>query len=413
MKENLVIGLTGRFGAGCTTTADFFKNENGFTHFSLSDYLKDKARSRYRDFDKKTYDIRRKILQDFGDDLRSKNPTSLLLPVIQSIKKNNIKKVVIETLRNPAEVDVLRSEFRGFFLIAIDAEIETRWRRLKHIYKGNRDKFNINDERDAGTKQPKYGQQVKKCIELADILINSEEDFYKNIKKRIKNNKVIDAYGQRIGDYLRLIQEPGIRKPSEDELYMHYSYSISLRSNCLKRQVGAVIVKDGYVVATGCNNVPRGEDNCEREFRLQKEKCYRSNQKSKYLNSFIFCKACGNKLLTGLICEKCKHDNEQMPGKLLDLCRSVHAEEAAILQTAKLGGISLEGTKLYTSTFPCMLCCKKIIDSGITNIIYLESYPMGESLAVKMFKNCGIKISKFEGVHSRSFLRFFKRQIDV
>lgn len=416
MKECLIIGLTGRFGAGCTRTAEFFVEEQGCTYISVSEVLKDQARKEYKNFNEKPSKEKRKILQNLGDSFRKKDIAALVLPIIKQIRGKKLLKVVIDALRNPGEIKQLKKAFSNFSLIAIDATTETRWRRLKHLY-NSRKEFQLNDERDEGKNQPKYGQKVKDCIEMADILINSEEDFYlmkkkvKNkIKKtiKIKNNVAIDRYGQKLSDYLSLINKPGIRKPNADEIYMHFSCSIALKSECLQRQVGATIVKDGYIIAMGCNNVPRGEDSCEKTFKGKKERCYRRDIKSKFLKQILYCKNCG-KLLKELKCKKCKTNNAKLPGKLLDLCRSVHAEEAAILQTAKLGGISLDNTVLYASTFPCMLCCKKIIDSGVKKIVYLESYPMGESLSIPMFEKCGIQVTKFEGVNAIAFHKLFKK----
>jgi len=84
----------------------------------------------------------------------------------------------------------------------------------------------------------------------------------------------------------------------------------------------------------------------------------------------------------------------------------VHAEEAAILQAVKLGSSSLNGAELYTTTFPCLLCCKSIINAGIKKIVYREPYPMDES--VKMLHNCGIDLEKYEGVNAWAFDKMFK-----
>jgi len=89
----------------------------------------------------------------------------------------------------------------------------------------------------------------------------------------------------------------------------------------------------------------------------------------------------------------------------------VHAEEAAILQAARLG-TELDNTKLYTSLFPCMLCSKAIINAGIKEVIYLEPYPMEESEALNMFRQCRVVVKKFEGVTSSAFYKFFKYEFD-
>jgi deoxycytidylate deaminase len=168
-------------------------------------------------------------------------------------------------------------------------------------------------------------------------------------------------------------------------------------------------ITESYVIATGCNNVPITETPCGEEFKDQKIKCYREIVKKEYLDDSKYCRSCGIKLKDGFLCDKCKMDNSKLPSKLLDLCRAVHAEETAILQAAKLGSISLEGAKLYSSTFPCMLCCKAIINAGIRNVVYLESYLMERSLALKMFRKCKVGVTKYEGVTSLAFNRIFKR----
>jgi deoxycytidylate deaminase len=425
--EGLIIGLTGRFGAGCTETSKYFTTKPyNFTNFSISSFLKDKAKKEYRDFDKKEPNIKRVILQDLGDKLRKDDKSILVNPIIDKIKKDSIKNAVVECIRNTYEVEKFRKTFGDrFFLLAIDAEVETRWNRLKKLYK-ERKEFDENDERDAGYKQPKYGQNVKGCIELADILINSEENFYNEDGN--KNDKVIDSYGQKLSDYSNLMMNPGVRPPYNDELYIQHACSVALRSECSSRQVGAVIVREivseveiggikkkvpfeSYVVATGCNNAPFGEDDCTTRYgKGEKDtKCHRKLIKERHFSRYKFCRECGAELKGNLVCSKCKVDNEKLPGKLLDLCRAVHAEAAAIIQAAKLGSSPLDNTILYSSTFPCMLCCKEIINTGIKRVVYLEAYPMDESLAVGMFKKCNVKIDKYEGVNPLAFNRIFKK----
>jgi len=413
-NKRIVIGLTGRFGAGCSATGEFFASQLNFSPFSLSNQLEEIACKRIKGFKKKQYAEKREIQQNLGDELRKKDPPVLVRNVLRKIKQRNLKKIVIETLRNPAEAKLLKDVFGdSFFLLGVDATIEARWSRLKHIYNNKRKSFDKNDRRDEGKGQPPWGQQVKKCLELADILINSEENFYiksKKTKKIKKNKKAIDRHAQKLFDYHTLIEGNISRKPFKEELYMHHACSLALMSECLRRQVGAVIIRDGYIIAAGCNNVPKQENSCEKEFMNEREKCYRRRTKNNFLDEHLYCKNCGKKLIKGkLICNKCKYDNAKFPGKLLDICRSVHAEEAAIIQAANLGSTSLKETTLYTSTFPCMLCCKKIIDVGIKKVVYFESYPMDESLAIPMFKNAGINVIKYEGVTSAAFNRLFKR----
>lgn len=440
MENNgLIIGLTGRFGAGCSTTANFFANNKKLNckSYSISAFLKDKAKKETVNFEQKNPEERRKILQDLGDSLRKGKLSALVDPIIKDIKDNNVKNAVIECIRNQGEVKELRYAFGNhFFLLAVDSETETRWKRVEKMYKGDRERFDINDRRDAGEEQPPLpnGQNVKKCIELSDILINSEENFYNKDEK--KDEVVIDRYGQKLSDYTELMLNPGVRPPYPDELYMHHSCSVALWSKCSKRQVGATIVYEvlnkkhdsqdvknksdsdkeiileSYVISTGCNNVPWGEIDCRILYKSESAgiRCHRDKVKTEYFSKYKYCRECGVTLNDRTLVCTCGVENSKLPGKLLDVCRAVHAEESAILQAAKLGTTPLNGAKLYTSTFPCMLCCKTIINAGIKNLIYLESYPMEESLAINMFRKCNVKISKYEGVNSIAFNRIFRRE---
>ena len=212
---------------------------------------------------------------------------------------------------------------------------------------------------------------------------------------------------------------------------MHLAYAVSLKSSCNKRQVGAIIVSAGvpetgtvlrprdelesYILASGYNDVPIGERMCaELGGRSNPRFCSRDDYEQKALRTMKYCPGCGTELnitsgeLAPYKCPKCnaRLPRDITPGTLLDLCRAVHAEEAAIIQAAKLGSSSLNGAELYTTTFPCLLCCKSIINAGIKKIVYREPYPMDES--IKMLRNCGIDPEKYEGVNAWAFDKLFK-----
>jgi len=425
-NKRIIIGLTGRFGSGCTETSKFFTQIKKMNYFSISEHLKKIARKKDPEFDRKDPKSRRIILQDLGDDLRSekKSVPKTIAPIIDEIKRNGLDNVVVECFRNPHEIDSFKHEFGNVFsLLSIDASKEKRWERLKGVFPGDENEFDEIEERDAKDQTNEYGQQVKKCMELADISVNSEDDFYNGNGDKI--NEIIDGYAQRISDFYDLIKKHDSRPPYPDEVYMHYACSVALQSRCARKQVGAVVVRSvvpsltsqkksltgtsGYVVSTGCNNVPPKEEDCEKKYP---EKCYRAHEKNKYFNQYKYCKACGKELVKdNMDCLDCGCKNGDLPGKLLDICRAVHAEEAAIIQAAKLGSTPLNGAKLYTSAFPCMLCCKKIINTGIKHVIYLEAYPMNETLAYEMFANNNVELTKYEGVTSEAYRRFFKRDL--
>jgi dCMP deaminase len=126
-------------------------------------------------------------------------------------------------------------------------------------------------------------------------------------------------------------------RPSWDEYFIQITRDTSLRSSCLKRKVGAVIVRENRILATGYNGAPRGIDSC-----FDSGVCWRRNQ--------------------GIA-----HGTDK------DLCMAAHAEANAFSQAAR-EGISLKGATLYVTTHPCITCAKEIIQTGIISVNYLEEY---------------------------------------
>ena len=148
-------------------------------------------------------------------------------------------------------------------------------------------------------------------------------------------------------------------RPTWDEYFMEMAELARQRSTCLRRGVGAVIVKDNRVIATGYNGVPKGIRHCEE---------------------------------TG-----CLRQQMNVPsGKMHELCRGLHAEQNAIIQAACMGS-SIEGGTLYCTTQPCVICTKMIINAGIKRVVIKESYP--DELAQEMAKEAGLVIDVMGELH--------------
>jgi putative transposase len=99
--------------------------------------------------------------------------------------------------------------------------------------------------------------------------------------------------------------------------------------------------------------------------------------------------------------------------KRLEYCRALHAEENALLQSSKIGGVGVNGGIIFTTSFPCELCAKKIYQSGIVEVIYTEPYP--DSISQMVILKDGvkrIKLTQFEGVKSHSYFRLYKANMD-
>ena len=142
-------------------------------------------------------------------------------------------------------------------------------------------------------------------------------------------------------------------RPSWDEYFMSISEDVSQRSTCLRRKVGAVIVKEKRILATGYNGAPRGISHCT------PKKCLRMKHKI-------------------------------ASGERHELCRGLHAEQNAIIQAA-LHGVSIKGASIYITHQPCSICTKMLINSGIKEFLIKSPYP--DPLAEEMIKEAKIKIT--------------------
>jgi len=386
MDNMVVVGLTGSFDSGCHTIYKYLTKRKGFKGFSLSNKIRKIA-------DREKTTPTRNNLQNIGDDLRKRHGLDYLAKdIFGEIKGVTDQNIVIKSIRNDHEARFFKNKIANFYLINIDAPNELRWKRETKKEKTEftrKEDFDKADERDTGENEQSHGQHVKKCVDLADIIVNNIET-----KKRLY---------EKINRYLKLINSPGFYPPTEEETSMAQAYFWSLQSRCLKRKVGAIIVKNGYTIASGFNDTPsriiikKGKQ-IELKIPICQPICFRDLNKQCYRCktpiTFIFPE-----------CKKCKtplnKDQKEVLSKHLDLCRAIHAEERAILQTAKFGGQSLENTAIYITTFPCQLCAKKIIEVGISKVVYIDPYPYSESY--KMLRDAKIELKKFEGVKSQKF----------
>jgi len=352
--------------------------------------------------------------------------------------KTVYKEFVIEAFRNPYEIEYFRNRYYEFYLYSINAPLSTR--KIRGNYNQEREK------RDRGYNLKAtefYKQNVGGCVHLSDIAINNDTD-----KKYI--------FERKLSKYYSLICRPGCIPPSEDELFMQEAYCMSVKSNCISRQVGAIIVgKRHYIIGAGWNDVGSGQIPCglRKYSDLEDEHtpfplAVRGEEKSfsQYLDkvgdayplhSFCFKDEYSKFKTTKKIENLQKQDSdlnawkdkfeisdtalwdlsvlvtENLSPKRLEYCRALHAEENAILQTAIIGGIGIEGSTIYTTTFPCELCAKKIYQSRIKKVVYTEPYP--ESISEDVFFKDGshsVELVQFEGVKSHSYYRLYKSPVD-
>jgi dCMP deaminase len=146
---------------------------------------------------------------------------------------------------------------------------------------------------------------------------------------------------------------------SREEYYMNIAVQTSLRSTCIRRKVGAIIVKDDRILSTGYNGAPSGIPNC-----------------------------CDD-------CKRCYRSAHNIPsGQMLDMCYAVHAEQNAIMNALKTGE-DLKGAALYVNTYPCVTCFKLTVQAGIKEVYYIDEYE--NEFTKQMAKEAGVKLVQLDG----------------
>ena len=145
-------------------------------------------------------------------------------------------------------------------------------------------------------------------------------------------------------------------RPSWEAYFMDITFLVAKRSTCLRRAVGALIVKDKRILSTGYNGAPTGIKHC---------------------------------IETGCIREKLNVAS----GENHELCRGIHAEQNAIIQAA-YHGASIKNATLFCTNLPCSICAKMIINAGIKKICYNSGY--ADSMSEEMLNDAGINIIKID-----------------
>lgn len=359
--------------------------------------------------------IKEKI--DKGNDNKKQISNYITHNISKNKKANNNEKVIfiISHLKRPSEIKELKEQYGDdFYALGIHTSHRAAIRRMRRYsfekivgkrYKSTRDKSNefrknldepalkesyINSliTRDEGEKNEE-GQKLLKTLPLCDFFINDfrGDDFVTPIRR-----------------FLGLILKKNLfEPPTMEEVAMNWAYSAAARSVDQSRQVGAVIVhKEGYFLVDGTNNVPKfgggtydatqGNDtNYQRKqdlFHQIKEKCSLNEKQAEALK-------------------------ETALRDLLEFSHNVHAEQNAICSAARKA-INIQGSKIYTTTFPCHLCSKIIIDAGIEEVIYIEPYGKSRAfdlnpneVSIDLFVKEKVLFRLFVGVHPKRFQNFF------
>jgi dCMP deaminase len=330
----MLIGLTGRNAAGKGEVARYLEKKS-FYYYSLSDVIREEIRSR-------RLEPSRDLLIQIGNELRQKFGANVLAERILA-KIEDDKHYIIDSIRNPAEVDAFRAA-KHFKLIRVEAPPEVRFKRIlsrrRESDPQTLEEFTALELREA--EGDDTSQNLVKVELMADHTLMNDgplERLYPQIDQLLS----------------RLLKE--VQRPNWDEYFMDIAKVVASRSNCMKRKVAAIIVKDKRVVSTGYNGTPRGTRNCNE----------------------------GG-------CPRC--NSLAVSGTNLDECLCSHGEENAIVQ-ASYHGVSLKDAVIYTTFAPCLMCAKMIINSGIREVIYNMEYPLNQS-AFRLFEEAGLFVRKLK-----------------
>jgi dCMP deaminase len=143
-------------------------------------------------------------------------------------------------------------------------------------------------------------------------------------------------------------------RPTWDAYFLEMARVISRRATCLRRRVGALLVREKRILATGYNGAPAGLPHCEEV--------------------------------------GCQRERLGIPsGQRVEMCRALHAEQNAIIQAA-LHGVTTRGAVLYCTTQPCVTCAKMLINAGIVRVVYEGDY--ADPMALEMLREAGVEVAQ-------------------
>lgn len=415
----IFLGIVSPIGVDTQSTiglfSEFFK-QNGYdvVHIKITDFFK-YAKS-HLDIDlplsEMPSDERIKSYIAFGNEIRKifSDNSILAMSAIYRIMKNREKKIqkndnisferrvyIINQLKRKEEIDLLRAVYgRSFFQVSVYSKRESRVHYMASKIAHDKNRADLISELpmahslvslDENEKNHPNGQRVGKIFHDADVIITTDVSGYEKIKDQVFR-------------FCELLFSSNQISPTKQEYGMFAAKAAALRTLDLSRQVGAAIFRStGEIISMGSNEVPKaggGTYWCDdpfdaREYISQED----SNEKRK------------RELLLELLKSIFETDNthellqkeEIIESQFMDALeygRIVHAEMSAISDAARMG-LSIKNSTLYCTTFPCHMCAKHIVASGVKNVVFLEPYP--KSLAVDLHSDSIVTDGLYSGHH--------------
>jgi dCMP deaminase len=327
----MILGVSGLNGAGKGEVVRFLE-ERSFYALSLSDVIREELR-------RQGLEETRERMIETGNAMRAaEGPGGLAERLAGQLAPD--RNYVIDSVRHPAEVDLLRVRTRRFKLIWVEADEAGRFERIRARGRGgdpaSLEELRALESRELASADP-AAQQLLAVREIADFVVQNDgsiEELRRSVHGILAENFFFE-------------------RPSWDEYFMAIARVVASRSNCVKRRVGAIIALDRRIISTGYNGTPRGVRNCNE----------------------------GG-------CPRCNSFAES--GTRLDECLCSHGEENAITQ-ASYHGVSVRGGVLYTTFCPCLMCTKMIINAGIEEVAYNAAYPLAD-VSLTLLREAGVKV---------------------
>jgi deoxycytidylate deaminase len=362
-------------------------------------------------------------LQDYGDEMRGEKTASgqedlaaiaralsLKIRLVRAAKTKQPAEVgkaivpdgkprayILDSLRHPEEARFLRQLYgHAFVLIGVVCEEEKRITRFGSKYSdGGREAAVAFMKRDADAKE-KNGQHVADTFYLADYFVDNTVD-------RLKGGNANPDWDlvENLSRFVKIVSHSELVRPTVAETAMHHAYSAQMQSACLSRQVGAAVVDiNGNVVATGTNEVPKAgggvygetferdsyDARCAFFPESEQRYCRNTREQNEIIGELL---DTVQKLLSDIEDVRNLQPERKASlalqlrktrvGGLLEFSRAVHAEMDALLSAARKG-VSLVGTRLFVTTFPCHYCAGHIVAAGVDEVQFIEPYPKSQAL---------------------------------
>lgn len=435
----LVFGFVGPTGVDLDLVCELLEAELEAVKYESRIIRLSKIIEGYRKLCFNNYYDKITMLIDEGNNLRKQAKRNEILAAMgvagikeeRKLAKTNRIAYLVRSFKRHEEVNLFREIYdKAFILISIYSPRSSRIDSLKDKCHSSISGETTAEElairlekRDQKEEGVDYGQRVSRTFPMADYFVDLE-------------NRT--SLSKQLHRLVRLTFGDPYISPTKDEEGMFFAQAAGFRSLDLSRQVGAAIVsKDGEILATGCNDVPKfngglywGDDiDCMRDF----EKGFDSNVKIK---SEIIEDLIKRLREAGILCSDQPSDEilaKQLlfddsngilkDSKMFDIIefgRAVHAEMSAIMQASKIG-TSIYGSRLYCTTFPCHICSRHIIASGISEVVFIEPYEKSrtrelysDSTSIESPEKIANKLSfkAFVGVAPRRYMDCFQLVID-